>query len=129
MQRSVSRPILISVVTVVVFCFSMSGAGQFGATDQQSDRRRSTLIYSDLERYPVAEYDESEPTDPVKRAKLKKQKQRYDKDAPFRHPGPQDKQISFLPESQFDFPALPVAKSDVVVIGQVLEASAHRSNN
>ena len=30
---------------------------------------------------------------------------------------------------QFDFPALPVAKSDVIVIGEVLNGEAHRSLN
>jgi len=82
-----------------------------------------------VDRYPVVEAEEAEPTDPVKKAKLKKQKQRYDKDAPFTNPGPNDQELAFRSESQFNFPALPVIKSEAIVVGQVLNAEAHRSTN
>jgi hypothetical protein len=68
------------------------------------------------------------PTDPVKKAKLKKQQQRYNKDAPFSHPGPKDAEVAFLPEAQFDFPALPVSRSDVIVVGEVLNAEPLRTS-
>ena len=95
----------------------------------QDLRRRTIPLYDREDRYPVVEADEVEPTDPAKQAKLRKQKQRYDKISPFSRPGPTDSEISFLPEGQFDFPALPVAKSDVIVVGEVLTADAHRSEN
>ena len=91
---------------------------------QQSPKQDRT------DRYPIAEYDEPELHDPVKRAKLEKQRERYDKEAPFfSRPGPQDQEIAFLPEGQFDFPALPIAKSDLIVVGKILNAEAHRSLN
>ena len=82
-----------------------------------------------VDRYPVVEAEETEPTDPVKKAKLRKQQQRYDKDAPFTNPGPNDQELAFWPESQFNFPALPIIKSAAIVVGQVLTAEAHRSAN
>lgn len=99
------------------------------ATPQQNVRRTNVPLYDREDRYPVVESDEVDPSDPAKKTKLKKQKQRYDKDAPFTRPGPQDEEIAFFPEFQFDFPALPVAKSEAIVIGEVLSAEAHRSEN
>lgn len=98
-------------------------------TGQQNGRQTTVPLYDREDRYPVVDADEAEPSDPVKRAKLKKQKQRYDKEVPFSHPGPNDVEVAFRPEWQFSFPALPVSKSDVIVVGEVLNAEAHRSEN
>ena len=99
------------------------------STGQQKLRQSKLPLYDREDRYPVVEADEVEPSDTAKRTKLKRQKKLYDNDAPFRDPGPKDAEIAFLPEWQFNFPALPVAKSDVIVIGEVLSAEAHRSEN
>ena len=105
-------------------------AGKGSTKVQQNVRITTKENYQDrTDRYPVVEAEETEPNDPVKKAKLKKQKQRYDKDAPFTNPGPNDVELAFRPESQFNFPGLPVIKSDVIVIGQALNAEAHRSTN
>jgi hypothetical protein len=118
------------VLIVMVLSITVFRSEKGSATGQQNVRSAKEVYQDRTDRYPVAEYDEAEPTDPQKRTKLRKQKQRYDKDAPFiSQPGPEDEEIAFLPEFQFDFPALPIAKSDVIVIGQVLEAHAHRSHN
>jgi len=113
--------VFVVVLTVMVLSVTVFKGGKGSAnvrvTKQQSFQDRP-------ERYPVVESEETEPNDPVKRAKLKKQKQRYDKDAPFTNPGPKDEELAFRPESQFNFPALPVTKSDVIVVGQVLSAEA-----
>lgn len=122
--------VFVVVVTVMVLSVTVFKAGKGSTNVQQNVRTTSREIYQDrTERYPVVASDESEPIDPVKRARLKKQKQRYDKDAPFTNPGPNDEELAFRPESQFDFPALPVNKSDVIIVGQVLNAEAHRSTN
>ena len=122
--------VLVVVVTSMVLSITVFKGRKNSANVQQNVRATNRESYQDRrDRYPVAEAEETEPNDPVKKAKLKKQKQRYDKDAPFTHPGPNDEELSFRPEWQFNFPALPVVKSDVIVIGQVLSAEAHRSDN
>jgi hypothetical protein len=122
--------VFIVVVTVMVLSVTVFKAGKGSTNVQQNVRVTSRENYQDrVDRYPVVEAEEREPNDPVKKAKLKKQRQRYDKDAPFTHPGPNDEELSFRPEWQFNFPALPVVKSEVIVIGQVLNAEAHRSTN
>jgi len=121
--------VFVVVVTIMTLSVTVFRPGKGSAISQKDVRRPTVPIYEREERYPIVDSDEPEPTDPVKKTKLKKQQQRYDKDAPFRHPGPKDIEVAFLPEWQFDFPALPVAKSDVIVIGEVLTAEAHRSEN
>ena len=121
--------VLIAVITIMTLSVTVFMPGRDSVSGQQNARQPQVPLYDREDRYPVAEAEEVEPGDPVKRAKLKKQKQRYDKDGPFRHPGPNDGEVAFLPEWQFNFPALPVVKSDVIVIGEVLTAEAHRSEN
>lgn len=121
--------VFVVVVTIMMLSVTVFRGGKGSATTQQDVRRKGVPIYQQDERYPVVNSDEPEPTDPVKKAKLKKQRQRYDKDSPFSQPGPKDVEVEFLPEMQFDFPALPVAKSDAIVIGEVLSAEPHHSEN
>lgn len=121
--------VFVVVVTIMTLSVTVFRGGKGSATAQQDRRRTGVPIYQQDERYPVVDSDEPEPTDLVKKAKLKKQQQRYDKDALFSAPGPKDVEVEFLPEMQFDFPALPVAKSDVIVIAEVLNAEPHRSEN
>lgn len=122
--------VFVVVVTLMVLSVTLFKGPQGSANVQQSVRVTNRETFQDRrDRYPVVAAEETEPNDPVKKAKLKKQKQRYDKDAPFTNPGPKDEELAFRPEWQFNFPALPVAKSNVIVVGQVLSAEAHRSNN
>jgi hypothetical protein len=121
--------VLIAVITIMALSLTLFKPGRGSVSGQQNKRQPQVPLYDREDRYPVVEAEEVEPSDPIKRAKLKKQKQRYDKDSPFRHPGPNHGEVAFLPEWQFNFPALPVAQSDVIVIGEVLNAEAHRSEN
>ncbi len=122
--------VFVIVVAVMVLSVAVVYGGKGSAGVPQNVRVTNRESYQGrADRYPVVEAEETEPNDPVKKAKLNKQKQRYDKDAPFTHPGPKDEELAFRPEWQFNFPALPVIKSDVIVVGQVLSAEAHRSAN
>src|SRR6185369_13951701 len=120
--------IFVILATMMTLSVTVFRDGKGSATPRQDARRTTVPIYDREERYPVVDSDEPEPTDPVKKAKLKKQQARYEKDAPFGHPGPKDLEVAFLPEMQFDFPALPVSKSDVIVIAEVLNAEPHHSD-
>ena len=122
--------LFVIVLTVMSLSVTVFRGDTGSATGQQNVRATRAAYQDRTDRYPVVDHDEPEPPDPVKRAKLKQQKRRFDKDAPFfTRPGPQDQEIAFRPEWQFNFPALPVAQSDAIVIGQVLHAEAHRSEN
>jgi len=121
--------VLIVVITIMTLSVTVFKPGRSSVTGQQNVRQPQVPLYDRENRYPVVESEEVEPTDPIKRATLKKQKQRYDRDSPFSRPGPKDVEVAFRPEWQFNFPALPVTKSDLIIIGEVLNAEAHRSEN
>ena len=121
--------VFVIVVTIMTLSVTVFRDGKGSATTQQNVRRTTIPIYEREDRYQVVDFNEPEPTDPVKKAKLKKQQERYDKDAPFGHPGPKDIEVAIIPEMQFDFPALPVSKSDVIVIAEVVKAEPHHSEN
>jgi hypothetical protein len=81
-------------------------------------------------QFPIADFDEPEPTDPKKRAVLKEKKIRYNKlGLVTKHPTANDGGGEFHPEGMFNFPALPVDASDVIVFGEVLDAQAHLSED
>ena len=78
------------------------------------------------ERFPVASYDEPDATDPPKNAKRK----RYnDGKLVYSTVGPATVESVFTPEPHATFPALPVAESDVIVVGTVGTGEAHVSEN
>lgn len=80
--------------------------------------------------FPTADFNEADPVDPEKRNAYKqKQKRHNGLGLVERNPGPDSGGGAFIPEGDFDFPALPVAKSDIIVIGEVLEATAHLSED
>lgn len=81
-------------------------------------------------QFPIADFDEPEPTDAKKRALLKQKKIRYNKlGLVTKHPTANDGGGEFHPEGMFNFPALPVEASDVIVVGEVLDAQAHLSED
>jgi hypothetical protein len=80
--------------------------------------------------FPTAGFDEQEPSDPQKQAAFRKRKVRHNKGGlVYRNPDPNTGGGAILPEGQFDFPALPTGLSDVIVLGEVLDAQAHLSED
>jgi len=78
------------------------------------------------ERFPTADYDERGLSDPRKNAKRK----RYnDGKLVYSAVEPWMIESEFTPEPHFTFPALPVAESDLVVVGTVGNAQSHLSEN
>jgi hypothetical protein len=81
-------------------------------------------------KFPVADFDEPELTDAKKRAVLKQKQLRYNKlGLVTKHPTANDGGGEFHPEGMFNFPALPVDESDVVVFAEVRDAHAHLSED
>ncbi len=99
-----------------------SGAAQKTSSPNRSEEAK--------QHFPVAEYDEPAITDPIKNA-AKKEKQKRHNNFRFVSKNPQSWQTEsvFIPEGNFDFPALPVAKTQLIVVGKVSEASAHLSEH
>ena len=121
-----------SVVAVLLLIFSVIVFQTQGApaeATQQGEKSMKVLAHEDLvKRYPTADVDEVPPADATKRAALRQRQARYN-DIPFGTPGAEDEAVAYVPEGRFDFPALPVNESDVIVIAQVTNANAHPSEN
>ena len=81
-------------------------------------------------RFPTAEYNEADSTDPKRNESLKEKKVRKNnfKLVARNPPAWQTERIA-INEGGIDFPALPVAQSEYVVLGKVTEAEAHLSEN
>jgi hypothetical protein len=82
------------------------------------------------QNFPTAEYDESDLADPAKNAaKKEKQKRHNNFKLVSKNPQPWQTETVFIPEGNFDFPALPVSTSQLIAVGTVSEASAHLSEH
>ncbi|MDQ2975694.1 MAG: hypothetical protein M3R69_09830 [Acidobacteriota bacterium] len=81
--------------------------------------------------FPSADYEEREPVDPVKRALRKEKQKRYDNfHTVAKKPHPGDAEVAaILDDFGPPLPALPLAKSSVIIVGVVLDAQAHLSDN
>lgn len=96
----------------------------------------STLGLSPLLRsqepkfFPTAEYEEQDLADPAKNAaKKEKQKRHNNFKLVARNPQPWQTETLVIPEGNFNFPALPVSTSELIVVGRVTEENAHLSEN
>lgn len=101
------------------------------ASAQQQDQAKWKAREEEKKKqFPIADFNEAEPTDPLKRAQQKqKQKRKNGLRLVMQNPEPDSGGGLFLPHNQFDFPGLPVEQSAVIVIGDVLQAEAHLSED
>ena len=83
------------------------------------------------ERFPTVDYaEEQDLPDPEKNAKRKEKKKRYnDGELVASHVEPGVDEAALTLEPHFIFPALPVAESEIVVVGTIGTAQAHLSEN
>jgi hypothetical protein len=83
------------------------------------------------ERFPTADYiDKQDLPDPEKNAKRKEKQKRYnDNDLVFSNVEPGVDEAALTLEPHLTFPALPVAESEIIVVGTVGTAQAHLSEN
>jgi hypothetical protein len=106
----------------------------YQATEQHSDvgqKARDKQREAELRNnYLTVDFNEQETADPAKRATQKARKQRHNNAAIVsKTPSPKDREVASLPEGLFDFPGLPVAESDLVVLADVNQAEAHMSED
>lgn len=99
----------------------------------QQSERHSNLQKNDEDtrkHFPVADFNEDGPSETKKREAFKdKQKRHNGLGLVAQNPSANTGGGVFIPEGQFNFPALPVSQSAVIVVGQVLAADAHLSQD
>ncbi|HZH30178.1 MAG TPA: hypothetical protein VEY11_05405 [Pyrinomonadaceae bacterium] len=93
---------------------------------QPASRNGQQKVETDDSHWPVADYEAIEPSDAKTKTVRKNRGKRYDNwnviDGASERPG-----VTIT--SEIEYPALPVADSDVVLIGEVSDARAYLSND
>ncbi|MCA1850597.1 MAG: hypothetical protein LC672_06020, partial [Acidobacteria bacterium] len=114
------------LVTMAVAGVMATRRGQERGMAQRSDKRQF-----DRSRFPIADYAAPEPADPEQRAKRRAKGSRYDKRGVIPPPHYKNKGAGVQEHNDWDrgFPPLPVAQSDAVVIGEIVNAQAYLSND
>jgi hypothetical protein len=101
-------------------------------TATASQKNREAEDYKRInERFPTVDYNgEPDLPDPEKNAKRKEKQKRYnDNDLVFSHVEPGVDEAALTLEPHSTFPALPVAESEIVVVGTIGTAQGHLSEN
>jgi len=121
--------LFISVGTVLLWSRQSGMSTSVG--DRQSEATKMKQREEEAKkRFPVADFNEPESPDQTKRAEQKAKTIRHNGlGLVNKTPDADSGGGVFIPERQFDFPALPVANSDVIVVGEILDAQAHLSED
>jgi hypothetical protein len=91
--------------------------------------RRAKLVFESPARIRCFYISTPSDTSPKNAAKKEKQKRHNNFRFVAKNPQPWQQESVFIPEGNFDFPALPVNKSQLIVVARVGEASAHLSEH
>ena len=126
--------ILLAMVMVVgtgmAFSETTSTLPTAPSQNQQDQAKWKAREEEKKKHFPIAEFNEEEPTDPLKRAQRKqKRKRKNGLGLVSLNPEPDMGGGLLVPHNQFDFPGLPVKQSPVIVIGDVLRSEAHLSED
>lgn len=125
----VTYALAVLVLLTLAFLVATTRSGNVFIANAQTKRE----VERYLERratFPVVDYDEPEPSDPVKRAAAgERQKRRNTLRVVATTPHPEDSEISLIGEGGVELEAVPVDKSDVIVVGNVVSGEAHMSGN
>lgn len=122
--------LVIIIGTAVAFSRTNRTPPAATALNQKDQAKWKAREEEKKKQFPIADFNEAEPTDPLKRAQRKqKQKRKNGLRLVMQNPEPDSGGGLLLPHNQFDFPGLPVEQSAVIVIGDVLQSEAHLSED
>ena len=100
------------------------------ARDSSKDSDYAKQLQARRLRFPTADYDEGDLTDPKRNERLKQKKARKnDFKLVARNPPAWQTERVAINEGGLDFPALPVSQSEYIILGKVTGAEAHVSEN
>jgi hypothetical protein len=125
--------LLLAIAFVVLLVSFVSRRAALQTLKQKTEAHQKDALRLQAElrsTYPTVEYDEKETTD-VNRLAIQRQRKRQHNNRGMVSdvPSPKDREVSSYAHGQFNFPALPFAKSDAVLLVSVLKAEAHMSED
>lgn len=115
------------LLLLVAGTITLSAVRHENSTPITTPSQKTTDDYKKIkERFPTADYDDKQDLpDPEKNAKRKAKQKRYnDTDLVASHVEPGVDEAALFLEPHFTFPALPVAESEMVVVGTIGTAQA-----
>jgi hypothetical protein len=114
-------------LTALVSLNASSSAHNHPGLAQGNNRSRTRRDEADVKRqYPTVDYNEVEPTEPAKAEDRRAKQKRYNGSSFVGSKvHPEYVEIDSIPEGRFDFPALPVDRSDAIVLVDVSDGRAH----
>lgn len=120
--------VLCAMTTVIITATAtLRSEIQTGQGKGDSSQKRKAK-YED-ERWPAVDYDAPETPDLDKRSKRRVKNTRHDKKFLVTKPSAADGEMNLINDWEVGFPALPVDRSDLVIIGVVTGAQAYLSND
>ena len=125
----------IEKLTLVLFILVFGTLGLTFATRNQTHSSKATEDVRKQQqekkgKFPVANYDEPELTDPKKNQARKEKKQRHNNFSMVaKNPPEWQAELLFIDEGLALTPALPIARSGLILLGEVKTAEAHVSEN
>ena len=127
-MQKLTYVLLILVLGTLGFSLARNRTPTIATYARQQDVERKWREHNKKinDRFPTVDYNELDSSDPEKKAK----KKRYnDGNWVYSNVRPPIGENIFTPEPHTTFPALPVAESDMVVVGTVGSGQAHLSDN
>jgi len=119
--------VLVLITGILVFGQGLQRKPQ---KQEPQDDSRAPKMGAHRVSFPVVDYDESEPADPVERDRRKEKQSRYDDfRIVAREPHSDTGEIAFIGEGGLQIPVLPTDQSNVIIVGVVQDAQAHLSAN
>ena len=122
---------VLALLTLLASTRVSKGQYNYAKLSQGNSQARARRDDAEIRRhYRTTDYDEPEPTDPVRAAQRKAKQKRYNGASWVgRNISPEVAEAWSIPERHFDFPALPVDRSDAVVLVGMIDAQAHLSED
>ena len=129
-KKLVSLLLILLAVLVVTAVAALQSQDKSSQAQNQPQKRKPKF---EDERWPLVDYDAPELTAPEERAKRHNKNSRYDKQDLVSKPSPNDFPDNFeanlINDWAVSFPALPVERSNVIILGKVTSAKAYLSND
>lgn len=135
MRRSTKRLYLLSGILSAATTLNLtttlySQSQEHGRPDGPQNLEQRVREYRD--KFPVADHEAPEPADPGQRAKRRKRSERHDDSmlgvkGVLNAPPDYGAEVVLTNHWEVHLPRLPAGQSDVVLIGQTLDANAHLS--
>lgn len=125
-------PLLIVITGIGIAVATTSQVQTQKTPPQAPPRRFDKAEKAEYEsQFPVADYESAESEDPDKRQKRRARNRRHDGQGLVGRPenSGEDREITRFDDWEVGLPTLPVAQSDVVVMGEVIDANAYLSDD